>query len=668
MSSLTLEGLSEWWPSQDRASEHCLDDDQLFMSLLSPSEATLHDAYCRRPSFLGVTALGRSILLTARPCSGGVAVLDPTKGRCVRLLYAALTSAQTPPLSEVLQTLRTRPEQVRFVPRPLAANGRVPSAKELSECFRFACPSQSVWPAMSRVHAFLSCRGASRALSVMLSGPSGTGKSHVVRSMLAAIPACFSYGTTKGQCSATVVVTRRCLNLSALLEGAFSSSMQAEAVLKALRPPPVLLRGGEIPECEDKLVSVLAIHLQAAELLCASCEKPFVHVAAETLARAVAGWDAAQPRCCRLLLLCDVEEPQLLLPVLAGQNILSMVHLELGPPNEQMRAVLIREMLHLDSAEADYAAARCFPKAASVKLVRAACRPGGEVEDALRVRREAGVVPSAHDDAFGTVVGLQPIVRDIRRLLLAPLVQPGLLATMGMRCPKGALLVGPTGCGKTLMCACVARALRAGPGPQIDVLLVDSLTLIDKHVGQTEKNVSAMFASARSRAPCVLIVDNIDAIAPPRDKPRHESASAADRSLSTLLVEMDGVRAGVGAPVVVVASARSQDALDAALCRPGRLDLVLSLPLPDPQALATLATASLLRLFAGRESCCDKLYEETLKVFQRYQGQLSFADASSIARAVVLDTAPERNPEHSSPPPQLGDVLLSLEHHVLGEN
>ncbi|CAD2215139.1 Type III restriction enzyme, res subunit/ATPase family associated with various cellular activities (AAA), putative [Angomonas deanei] len=145
---------------------------------------------------------------------------------------------------------------------------------------------------------------------------------------------------------------------------------------------------------------------------------------------------------------------------------------------------------------------------------------------------------AAQDTHYGHLYGVGPCIASLERLLVWPLAHLTELQELGIPTTKGALLCGPTGCGKTVVMTALARRLRElQVNFTLNVIIVDGLSLIEKEVGKTEKNISQLFQKARSRTPTVLFIDNLDALAPPRGQLTSETNLVADRSLSTLLTE-----------------------------------------------------------------------------------------------------------------------------------
>lgn len=164
-----------------------------------------------------------------------------------------------------------------------------------------------------------------------------------------------------------------------------------------------------------------------------------------------------------------------------------------------------------------------------------------------------------------------------------PLTRPELYSSLGVTPPRGVLLFGPPGCGKTML----ARAL-AGSGTA-HFLPVKAPEVFSAYVGDSEKAVADIFRRARAAHPCVVFLDEIDAIGTSRSSSASDAVSVHTRVLNQLLVELDGVGStGGGARVVVVAATNRPDLLDPALLRPGRLERHVYVGPPDEDARAEL--------------------------------------------------------------------------------
>ncbi|MBF6098831.1 AAA family ATPase [Nocardia cyriacigeorgica] len=166
--------------------------------------------------------------------------------------------------------------------------------------------------------------------------------------------------------------------------------------------------------------------------------------------------------------------------------------------------------------------------------------------------------------------------------VLWPLRHPDSFARLGIEPPRGVLLYGPPGCGKTYL----VRAL-AGTG-QLSVHAVKGAELMDKWVGSSERAVRELFQRARDSAPSLIFLDEVDALAPRRGQ--SSDSGVGDRVVAALLTELDGVEPL--REVVVLGATNRPELIDPALLRPGRLERLVFVPPPDAQArLAILQTA-----------------------------------------------------------------------------
>lgn len=188
------------------------------------------------------------------------------------------------------------------------------------------------------------------------------------------------------------------------------------------------------------------------------------------------------------------------------------------------------------------------------------------------------IQPSALREGFATrpnvswanIGSLETVRSELMMSIVTPTRHPELFSSLGLRAPAGVLLYGPPGCGKTL----VARAVAGESGANF--ISVKGPELLSKYVGDSELAVRRLFARARSSAPCVIFFDELDALAPRR---AGEGSGASERVVNMLLTEMDGFAERRG--VFVVAATNRPDIIDPAMLRPGRLDKLIFVPLPD---------------------------------------------------------------------------------------
>lgn len=206
--------------------------------------------------------------------------------------------------------------------------------------------------------------------------------------------------------------------------------------------------------------------------------------------------------------------------------------------------------------------------------------------------RRAERIPVA---TFNDVGGLAEAKRELEAVCLA-LSNPESYKRWGARPPKGVLLYGPPGTGKTLLARCVAGQARAS------FFHIRAVDVSSMWYGQAERKMQEAFDRARKATPAVVFLDEVDALTPPRET-AHE---ASHRVISTLLENLDGLKPLEG--VVVLAATNTPESIDAALLRPGRLDRLVEVPLPDLEARAQILGVHMRRAErrAGR-----KLFEAT---------------------------------------------------------
>ena len=180
-------------------------------------------------------------------------------------------------------------------------------------------------------------------------------------------------------------------------------------------------------------------------------------------------------------------------------------------------------------------------------------------------------VPDVRWDDVG---GLEEVKQAIIEAVELPLRRPDMFKYADVKPPKGILLHGAPGTGKTL----IAKA--AANETQSNFISVKGPQLMSKYVGESERGLREIFRKARAATPCILFFDEIDSIAPIRG---HGSDSGVtERVISQMLTEMDGMEELKG--VVVLAATNRIDIVDPALLRPGRFDIILELPMPDERA------------------------------------------------------------------------------------
>ena len=181
--------------------------------------------------------------------------------------------------------------------------------------------------------------------------------------------------------------------------------------------------------------------------------------------------------------------------------------------------------------------------------------------------------------------GLEDVKKSLQEMILYPLDHPDKFLKFGMNPSRGVLFYGPPGCGKTLLAKAIATECSS------NFISVKGPELLTMWFGESEANVREVFDKARQSAPCVLFFDELDSIGISRGSGVGGGGEAADRVINQLLTEMDGI--GVKKNVFIVGATNRPDILDEALLRPGRLDQLIYIPLPDQKSRLSILKAIL---------------------------------------------------------------------------
>lgn len=175
--------------------------------------------------------------------------------------------------------------------------------------------------------------------------------------------------------------------------------------------------------------------------------------------------------------------------------------------------------------------------------------------------------------SFSDIGGLNEQIRELREVIELPLTNPELFVRVGIKAPKGVLLYGPPGTGKTLLARALASNINA------TFLKVVASAIVDKYIGESARIIREMFGFARDHQPCVIFMDEIDAIGGSRFSEGTSADREIQRTLMELLNQMDGFEEQ--GQVKMVMATNRPDILDPALLRPGRLDRKIEIPEPN---------------------------------------------------------------------------------------
>ncbi|KAK3042571.1 hypothetical protein RJ639_001565, partial [Escallonia herrerae] len=212
--------------------------------------------------------------------------------------------------------------------------------------------------------------------------------------------------------------------------------------------------------------------------------------------------------------------------------------------------------------------------------------------------------------------GLENVKRELQETVQYPVEHPEKFEKFGMSPSKGVLFYGPPGCGKTLLAKAIANECQA------NFISVKGPELLTMWFGESEANVREIFDKARQSAPCVLFFDELDSIATQRGSSVGDAGGAADRVLNQLLTEMDGMTAKK--TVFIIGATNRPDIIDPALLRPGRLDQLIYIPLPDEDSRHQIFKACM------RKSPVSK--DVDLRALAKYTQGFSGADITEICQ------------------------------------
>ena len=185
-------------------------------------------------------------------------------------------------------------------------------------------------------------------------------------------------------------------------------------------------------------------------------------------------------------------------------------------------------------------------------------------------------IEEAPDVQFSQIGGLDTQISEIREIVELPLKRPDLFTSVGIEPPKGVLLHGPPGTGKTILAKAVAQSTEA------TFMRVVGSEFVQKYIGEGARLVRELFELAKSKSPAIIFIDELDAIGARRMDGATSGDREVQRTLMQILAEMDGFDAR--GEVKLIAATNRLDMLDPALLRPGRFDRVIEIPLPSKEA------------------------------------------------------------------------------------
>jgi transitional endoplasmic reticulum ATPase len=543
----------------------------------------------------GAVAVGSSTVVSWRD---GARTGDATAPGVSRTSTAVVKTTQqisrTDPYidAEVVEEGSQEPEDTSAVPAIADLAGAEPAARKLIE-----------WLDLAFRHPELLAKlGTSGRLGVLLSGPEGVGKETLVRAV--------------GKAEDIRVVILAAPSI-AVLEPNVAAARLRDAIDRA--------GSGDGP-------AVLLIN-DIDALLPATQPPPLATVVLEELRKALGHGEIA--------LVATTGRSESIDPRLRGADLLDR-ELSLPLPDAKIRVELLQVLLRdvpLEPGVDVRVLAERTPGFVAADLV--ALRRDGALRAALRQRQADEPRISQQDllDALDTVrpismstsdvlatgglslddVGdMTEVKESLTESVLWPLRYPDSFARLGVAPPRGVLLYGPPGGGKTYL----VRAL-AGTGA-LNVFAVKGAELMDKWVGESERAVRELFRRAREASPSLIFLDEIDALAPRRGQ--SSDSGVADRVVAALLTELDGVEPM--REVVVLGATNRPELIDPALLRPGRLERLVYVPPPDAEGRAAILRATSKNTPLAADVDLDAL----ASTLDRY----SAADCAALIREAAL--------------------------------
>jgi len=225
---------------------------------------------------------------------------------------------------------------------------------------------------------------------------------------------------------------------------------------------------------------------------------------------------------------------------------------------------------------------------------------GLKTTDPSTLRENKIEVPDTRWEDIG---GLEETKQELQEMVRYPIEHKGLFERYGMQASRGVLFYGPPGCGKTLMAKAIANECGA------NFISVKGPELLNMWFGGSEANVRDLFDKARAASPCILFFDEMDSIARARGAGGSGGSDTSDRVINQILTEIDGI--GGGKTLFVIGATNRPDILDPGIMRPGRLDQLVYIPLPDRASRVSIFGAALRKSPVADDITFEKLADVT---------------------------------------------------------
>ena len=237
------------------------------------------------------------------------------------------------------------------------------------------------------------------------------------------------------------------------------------------------------------------------------------------------------------------------------------------------------------------------------------------------------IQPTSKREGFSTIPnvswenvgGLKDLREELYYDIVLPIINPQKLKLVGLSKAAGVLLYGPPGCGKTLLAKAVANEAKA------NFISIKGPELLNKYVGESERAIRSLFIRAKNSSPCIIFFDELDALVPKRSS---ENNNSSERVVNQLLTEMDGLEDRK--QIFIIAATNRPDIIDPAMLRPGRLDKLLYVPLPDYEDRCSILETITKNLVLSADVDFKKINDD-----KRMEG-FSGADIAALVRESQL--------------------------------
>merc|ERR1712168_1298406 len=243
--------------------------------------------------------------------------------------------------------------------------------------------------------------------------------------------------------------------------------------------------------------------------------------------------------------------------------------------------------------------------------------------------------------SWADIGGLEKVKHELQELVQYPVEHPEKFLKFGMTPSKGVLFYGPPGCGKTLLAKAIANECQA------NFISIKGPELLTMWFGESEANVREVFDKARQAAPCVLFFDELDSIAKSRGGSVGDAGGAGDRVINQILTEMDGMSSKKN--VFIIGATNRPDIIDSAILRPGRLDQLIYIPLPDDASRIQILKANLRKSPIAKDVDLNKMAAATkgfsgADLTEICQRACKLAIRESIEKDIQRERQREANP------------------------